>query len=152
MPPVSPGTRKTRLSATRTAHHVIFGAIERPLTIGIDARAAREEIAGGGRVVPELLRALAARPEPHRYRLCARGAPGGGRRLHLPGAGRRRGGTLAMGRDEVAGRPARRVPRVAGRAGAGPAGALRARGRHLGAAQEPSPAGRGLSRLAGART
>src|SRR3954454_2121419 len=72
MPPVSPGTRKTRLSATRTAHHVIFGAIERPLTIGIDARAAREEIAGGGRVVRELLRALAARPEPHRYRLYAR--------------------------------------------------------------------------------
>jgi glycosyltransferase involved in cell wall biosynthesis len=44
----------------------------RPLTIGIDARAATEEIAGGGRVVRELLRALAARPEPHRYRLYAR--------------------------------------------------------------------------------
>jgi glycosyltransferase involved in cell wall biosynthesis len=43
-----------------------------PLTIGIDARAASEEIAGGGRVVRELLRALAARPDPHRYRLYAR--------------------------------------------------------------------------------
>jgi glycosyltransferase involved in cell wall biosynthesis len=43
-----------------------------PLTIGIDARAASEEIAGGGRVVRELLRALAARPEPHAYRLYAR--------------------------------------------------------------------------------
>ena len=42
------------------------------LTIGIDARAASEEIAGGGRVVRELLRALAQRPEPHRYRLYAR--------------------------------------------------------------------------------
>ena len=39
--------------------HVIFGAIS-GLTIGIDARAASEEIAGGGRVVRELLRALAA--------------------------------------------------------------------------------------------
>jgi glycosyltransferase involved in cell wall biosynthesis len=43
-----------------------------PLTIGIDARAATEEIAGGGRAVRELLRALAARPEPHAYRLYAR--------------------------------------------------------------------------------
>jgi glycosyltransferase involved in cell wall biosynthesis len=43
-----------------------------PLTIGIDARAASEEVAGGGRVVRELLRALAARAEPHRYRLYAR--------------------------------------------------------------------------------
>ena len=42
------------------------------LTIGIDARAAAEEIAGGGRVVRELVRALAAREEPHRYRLYAR--------------------------------------------------------------------------------
>jgi glycosyltransferase involved in cell wall biosynthesis len=42
------------------------------LTIGIDARAATEEIAGGGRVVRELLRALAMRPEPHAYRLFAR--------------------------------------------------------------------------------
>jgi glycosyltransferase involved in cell wall biosynthesis len=42
------------------------------LTIGIDARAATEEIAGGGRVVRELLRALAMRPGPHAYRLFAR--------------------------------------------------------------------------------
>src|SRR2546430_8035610 len=42
------------------------------LTIGIDARAATEEVAGRGRVVRELLRALAAREEPHRYRLYAR--------------------------------------------------------------------------------
>ena len=42
------------------------------LTIGIDARAATEELAGGGRVVRELLRALVARPEPHGYLLFAR--------------------------------------------------------------------------------
>lgn len=39
---------------------------------GIDARAATEEGAGGGRVVRELLRALAARDDEHRYRLYAR--------------------------------------------------------------------------------
>src|SRR3954471_25016009 len=39
------------------------------LTIGIDARAATEEIAGSGRVVRELIRALAARDDPYRYRL-----------------------------------------------------------------------------------
>ncbi len=44
----------------------------RPLTIGIDARAATEVGAGRGRVVRELLRELAARPEPHRYRCYAR--------------------------------------------------------------------------------
>jgi glycosyltransferase involved in cell wall biosynthesis len=44
----------------------------RPLTIGIDARAATEVMAGRGRVVRELLRALAARPEPHRYLCYAR--------------------------------------------------------------------------------
>jgi glycosyltransferase involved in cell wall biosynthesis len=42
------------------------------LTIGIDARAATEEGAGGGRVVRELLLALAASPERHRYVLYAR--------------------------------------------------------------------------------
>ena len=42
------------------------------LTVGIDARAATEEIAGRGRVVRELLRAFAARDDPHRYRLYAR--------------------------------------------------------------------------------
>ncbi len=45
----------------------------RPLTIGIDARAAVEVPAGRGRLVRELLRALAARAEdPHRYVLYAR--------------------------------------------------------------------------------
>lgn len=39
---------------------------------GIDARAATEEGAGGGRVVRELLRALAARDDDHRYVLYAR--------------------------------------------------------------------------------
>jgi len=46
----------------------------RPLVVGIDARAATEEIAGRGRVVRELLRALQARGEPHRYLLYAREA------------------------------------------------------------------------------
>lgn len=45
----------------------------RPLTIGIDARAATEVAAGRGRVVRELIRALAVRSEdPHRYILYAR--------------------------------------------------------------------------------
>ncbi len=44
------------------------------LTIGIDARAAAEVPAGRGRVVRELLRALAARDDPHRYVLYARRA------------------------------------------------------------------------------
>ena len=44
----------------------------RPLVVGIDARAATEEIAGRGRVVRELLRALHARDEPHRYLLYGR--------------------------------------------------------------------------------
>jgi len=61
------------LSATRTEPHVILAPIP-GLTIGIDARAATEEIAGGGRVVRELLRALAARDEPQRYVLYARTA------------------------------------------------------------------------------
>ena len=42
------------------------------LTIGIDARAAGDEGAGGRRVVCELLRALAARDDPHRYVLYTR--------------------------------------------------------------------------------
>jgi alpha-1,3-rhamnosyl/mannosyltransferase len=41
-------------------------------TIGIDARAAAEEPAGRGRVVRELVRALARRDDPHRYVLYAR--------------------------------------------------------------------------------
>jgi alpha-1,3-rhamnosyl/mannosyltransferase len=47
---------------------------ERPLTIGIDARAAAEEPAGRGRVVRELVAALAARSDPHAYRLYCRTA------------------------------------------------------------------------------
>jgi glycosyltransferase involved in cell wall biosynthesis len=43
-----------------------------PTTIGIDARAAAEVAAGRGRVVRELLRALAARDDSHRYVLYAR--------------------------------------------------------------------------------
>lgn len=43
-----------------------------PLSIGIDARAATEDGAGGRRVVQELLRALAARSEPHHYVLYVR--------------------------------------------------------------------------------
>jgi glycosyltransferase involved in cell wall biosynthesis len=47
----------------------------RPLTIGIDARAAVEVPAGRGRVVRELLRALSARSQdPHRYVLYTREA------------------------------------------------------------------------------
>jgi glycosyltransferase involved in cell wall biosynthesis len=42
------------------------------MTIGIDARAAAEVAAGRGRVVRELLRALAAREEAHVYRCYAR--------------------------------------------------------------------------------
>ena len=62
------------------------------LTVGIDARAAAEVPAGRGRVVRELLRALAGRPENgHRYVLYARHAwteePLDGRfRWHLIGA------------------------------------------------------------------
>lgn len=44
----------------------------RPLTIGIDARAAATGGEGGSRVVCELLRALAARDDPHRYVLYTR--------------------------------------------------------------------------------
>src|SRR5258707_4397537 len=42
------------------------------LTIGIDARAATEVSGGRGRVVRELLRALAARDEQHIYRCYSR--------------------------------------------------------------------------------
>ncbi len=47
-------------------------SLPRPLTIGIDARAAVEVPAGRGRVVRELLRALAAREDAHTYRCYAR--------------------------------------------------------------------------------
>jgi glycosyltransferase involved in cell wall biosynthesis len=46
--------------------------VQRRLVIGIDARAATESQAGRGRVVRELLRALATRPGPHRYVCFAR--------------------------------------------------------------------------------
>jgi glycosyltransferase involved in cell wall biosynthesis len=46
----------------------------RPLTIGIDARAAVEEPGGRGRYVRELLRALDRLGSPHRYLLYARAA------------------------------------------------------------------------------
>ena len=46
--------------------------MERQLTIGIDARAAAEEPAGGGRYVRELLRALAELGSPHRFLAYAR--------------------------------------------------------------------------------
>jgi glycosyltransferase involved in cell wall biosynthesis len=42
------------------------------LVVGVDGRAAVEEIAGRGRVVRELLRALAHREDGHRYRIYAR--------------------------------------------------------------------------------
>ncbi len=45
---------------------------DRPLTIGIDARAAVEVPAGRGRLVRELLLALARRDEPHAYRCYVR--------------------------------------------------------------------------------
>jgi glycosyltransferase involved in cell wall biosynthesis len=65
----------------------------RALTIGIDARAAAEVPAGRGRVVRELLRALAERAEdPHRYVLYAR-EPWSGARLD----GRFRWRTIAAG-------------------------------------------------------
>ena len=47
-----------------------------PLTIGIDARAADEIPGGRGRVVRELLGALAARGDDHRYVLYCRRSPG----------------------------------------------------------------------------
>lgn len=50
----------------------IAGPERRALTIGIDARAAGDAGAGGRRVVCELLRALAAREDRHRYRLYTR--------------------------------------------------------------------------------
>ena len=50
------------------------GSPSRPLTIGIDARAATEVKAGRGRVVRELLRGLAGAEDPHRYVCYARGA------------------------------------------------------------------------------
>jgi len=53
---------------------VITQPPSRPLTIGIDARAATEVPAGRGRLVRELLLALARRDEPHTYRCYARAA------------------------------------------------------------------------------
>ncbi|MGH2870649.1 MAG: glycosyltransferase family 4 protein, partial [Solirubrobacteraceae bacterium] len=50
------------------------GSASRPLTIGIDARAATEVKAGRGRVVRELLRGLDRAPDQHRYVCYARTA------------------------------------------------------------------------------
>jgi glycosyltransferase involved in cell wall biosynthesis len=52
----------------------LAGVSGEDLTIGIDARAAAEVPAGRGRFVRELLLALAARDDPHRYRLYVRRA------------------------------------------------------------------------------
>jgi len=49
-----------------------LSTVGRPLTIGIDARAATEVKAGRGRVVRELLRALAVRDDPNTYICYAR--------------------------------------------------------------------------------
>jgi glycosyltransferase involved in cell wall biosynthesis len=49
--------------------HVVAGS---PLKIGIDARAAADEPAGGGRYVRELLRSLARLDSPHRFFLYTR--------------------------------------------------------------------------------
>ncbi|MGD1056991.1 MAG: glycosyltransferase family 1 protein [Solirubrobacteraceae bacterium] len=61
---------------SHTAHHGTHApsgtGSARPLTIGIDARAAAEVPAGRGRVVRELLRALAASEDGHNYRCYAR--------------------------------------------------------------------------------
>jgi glycosyltransferase involved in cell wall biosynthesis len=54
----------------------VSSSAPRTLTVGIDARAATEEGAGGGRVIRELLRALSAREDGHRYRCYAREAWG----------------------------------------------------------------------------
>ena len=56
---------------TAAARHATHPA-RRRLTIGIDARAAAAGGEGGSRVVCELLRALAARDDPHRYVLYTR--------------------------------------------------------------------------------
>src|SRR5947209_5873123 len=59
-----------RLRPTCTRGQATVSAMQ--LVVGIDARAATEVTAGRGRVVRELLRALAARDDPHRYRCYAR--------------------------------------------------------------------------------
>ena len=85
----------------------------RPLTIGIDARAAAEVPAGRGRVVRELLRALAARPEDsHHYVLYARRAwDGGGARQAVPLAPDRGPRPMVAPADGARGQPrVRRLP------------------------------------------
>jgi glycosyltransferase involved in cell wall biosynthesis len=79
----------------------------RPLTIGIDARAAAEEPAGGGRVVRELVAGLARRDDPHRYLLyCREPGDAGGlderfawRRVGLRDPAWHLGAALAINRD-----------------------------------------------------
>jgi alpha-1,3-rhamnosyl/mannosyltransferase len=81
---IAPVRRRTRTAAGRHLHVTRQRGAEtvrrpfraadpsRELTIGIDARAAAEVPAGRGRVVRELLRELARRPENHSYRCYAR--------------------------------------------------------------------------------
>lgn len=59
-------------SPARTSSRTSARGAAPALRIGIDARAAAEDTGGRGRVVRELLREFALRPEPHRYRLYAR--------------------------------------------------------------------------------
>src|SRR5947208_15284933 len=73
MPPVSPGTRKTRFRPTARELCEPAGALmARQLRIAIDARAAAEEPAGRGRYVRELLREFARDPRGHEFVAFAR--------------------------------------------------------------------------------
>jgi glycosyltransferase involved in cell wall biosynthesis len=72
-PAVEPGSAHRGLTSFR-AMEATPQSPSRPLTIGIDARAAVEVPAGRGRLVRELLLALARRDEPHAYRCYARTA------------------------------------------------------------------------------
>src|SRR4051812_36509287 len=73
MPPVSPGTRKTRFRPTARELCEPAGALmARQLRIAIDARAAAEEPAGRGRYVRELLREFERDPRGHEFRAFAR--------------------------------------------------------------------------------
>src|SRR4051794_38696600 len=73
MPPVSPGTRKTRFRPTACDLCEPPGSLMgRQLRIAIDARAAAEEPAGRGRYVRELLRELERDARGHVVRAYAR--------------------------------------------------------------------------------
>ena len=66
-----PCAQRPSLSLARYRLRLMSSGL-RPLTIGVDARAAMEVTAGRGRVVRELLRGLAGRDDPHSYRCYAR--------------------------------------------------------------------------------